>query len=841
MMKRYLLLTVFVIAAFAGVAQNIDPCGTQLELEKELQDPENRARYEAFQEAVRRYTQDPNVSVQRENGIRIIPVVFHILHDGGNENISMTKIQDQIDVMNEDFRRMNPDTVNTPQRFYGDTERTHFVFNNDFIPEMVDDSAFVRLNNRYGESFAFHFNDGTTSFSDSLALNFDNVVEVNVSGSADTSALAIALAGAIDSQTGLNASYINDGEHRVEISTDGLGPTEDVLLAGLWDITSTIRQQGTYLPADSKIEFRLATKDPLGNCTDGVVRVFTSKTNDANNGTGFKAESYWNAYSYLNIWSVSSFDLGGQQGVVGFAQFPASGLLSTDGIALIAGTIGGANSGGRAAMHEIGHWLSLIHIWGDAQCGSDDVLDTPVHNGPNGGVCGNIGQPYNTSPYNVPGCDPDNPDGEMFNNYMDYSSGQCQNMFTLGQKARMDFTLEGDGTEPGYRSYLISAENLEATGTADPYTQPECVPISAFYFRQSGGFATQRMICAGENVRFEENTYNGSVDDYLWTFEGGDPATDNDDNPQVTYNNPGVYDVTLQVSNGVGSDTHTEENMVIVSSTTAQYQSSWGYVDSFWGEQAFADDYYVFNQDGSANKWEWYYGPDGGSTGWESVRMFNYNNDLGEVDELISPSYDLSTVSSPTVQFRYSGAAVDNTPNDELRIMASDDCGESWTTRETFSGFDLTNAGLVANSYRPGANSPWTGVSVGLGSLANKPNVRIKFRWVSGDRSNNFYIDDLTISGSPLGMQDLERQIDLSIAPNPTTDMTSVIMSLPEAAKVQMEIVDVLGKDVRKIISRDMTNGAHKFDIDMSDYTIGVYYLRIFVDNDLVVKKIVKN
>ena len=77
--------------------------------------------------------------------------------------------------------------------------------------------------------------------------------------------------------------------------------------------------------------------------------------------------------------------------------------------------------------------------------------------------------------------------------------------------------------------------------------------------------------------------------------------------------------------------------------------------------------------------------------------------------------------------------------------------------------------------------------------------------------------------------------------PNPTTDLTSITMSLPDAAKVQMELVDVIGRDSRNILTRNMTNGTHKFDIDLSGYAIGVYYLRISVDNDMVVKKIVKN
>jgi PKD repeat protein len=478
------------------------------------------------------------------------------------------------------------------------------------------------------------------------------------------------------------------------------------------------------------------------------------------------------------------------------------------------------------------------------------VLDTPVHNGPNYGVCGNnpafLGQFGGTStnystPYNFPGCDPANPDGEMFSNYMDYSSDVCQNTFTLGQKDRMDFTLHGDGTGPGIRSYLISAENLELTGVADPYTQPDCAPISLFYFQQSGGFATQQMICAGESVNFEESVYNGTVDNYLWTFEGGNPATDTDPSPNVIYDNPGTYDVSLQVSNTAGSNTRTENDMVIVSSNTAQFQNDWGYVDSFYGESGFLSNYVVFNRDNSVNKWEWFTGLDGGSTGSESVRMVNLDNQTSEVDELISPSYDLSTVSNATLKFRYSGAAVDNTPSDELRIMASDDCGETWSLRETISGFDLCNAGLVNQSYVPNSQSPWMDFDVSLGSFSNNNNVRIKFRWISGGRSNNFYIDDITLSASPLGMEDLEQMIGLSIAPNPTSDMTSISLDLVDGSDVTMEVVDVLGRSVRSILSRELSSGNHRVDLDMSKFNVGIYYLRITVGNNLIVKKIVRN
>jgi len=58
------------------------------------------------------------------NGLIIIPVVVHVIHGSGEaigvgRNISVAQVQSQIDVLNEDFRRLNADAVNTPPAFAG--------------------------------------------------------------------------------------------------------------------------------------------------------------------------------------------------------------------------------------------------------------------------------------------------------------------------------------------------------------------------------------------------------------------------------------------------------------------------------------------------------------------------------------------------------------------------------------------------------------------------------------------------------------------------------------------------------------------------------------------------
>ena len=54
-----------------------------------------------------------------------IPVVFHVIYNNANQNISDAQILSQLQVLNEDFRRTNADAVNTPavfQRFAADTK-----------------------------------------------------------------------------------------------------------------------------------------------------------------------------------------------------------------------------------------------------------------------------------------------------------------------------------------------------------------------------------------------------------------------------------------------------------------------------------------------------------------------------------------------------------------------------------------------------------------------------------------------------------------------------------------------------------------------------------------------
>jgi hypothetical protein len=195
--------------------------------------------------------------------------------------------------------------------------------------------------------------------------------------------------------------------------------------------------------ADTEIQFVLAKQDPSGNPTNGIDRVNLCQATFSKTecDTKVKPTTIWDPTQYLNMWSVSFTDTT----LLGYAQFPnASGLqglnasggsASTDGVVANYSTFGGAayNDGtfilvapynqGRTMTHEVGHWLGLRHIWGDGTCATDYCADTPTAHTSNGG-CPVVTNCTNTG-------------NEMVQNYMDYTSDLCMNIFTADQKTRI--------------------------------------------------------------------------------------------------------------------------------------------------------------------------------------------------------------------------------------------------------------------------------------------------------------------------------------------------------------------------------------------------------------------
>ena len=197
---------------------------------------------------------------------------------------------------------------------------------------------------------------------------------------------------------------------------------------------------------DARIEFFLADKDPTGQPSSGITRHYYAPKKSFNvfsDDVLLSQIAYWPSDRYLNIW-VTTVDT-----YLGYTQLPTmadtlSGLEATsneftDGSIIdyryFGRQIGTVRNStyccGRTATHEIGHWLGLIHTWGDAVCGNDYVADTPPTEAANQTV--NCRELFST-------CSGGRT-RNMIENFMDYSPDLCMNVFTFGQVGRMRTVL----------------------------------------------------------------------------------------------------------------------------------------------------------------------------------------------------------------------------------------------------------------------------------------------------------------------------------------------------------------------------------------------------------------
>ncbi len=183
--------------------------------------------------------------------------------------------------------------------------------------------------------------------------------------------------------------------------------------------------------ADCQIRFQLASRDSKASPTNGIVRYATTKTtwgtSDAVKQPTKGGFANWDPKKYLNIYVCN---IG--EGVLGYASFPSSPTY-LDGVVIdytAFGTLGTARvpfNKGRTAVHEIGHWMNLVHTWGDLDCGTDYVEDTPQQKDAH---YGNVTTPQYSSCTGKPIRD-------MTMNFMEYVNDDCMFMFSSGQKTRM--------------------------------------------------------------------------------------------------------------------------------------------------------------------------------------------------------------------------------------------------------------------------------------------------------------------------------------------------------------------------------------------------------------------
>ena len=565
------------------------------------------------------------------------------------------------------------------------------------------------------------------------------------------------------------------------------------------------------------IEFVFAKQSPEGLPTSGIVRVNGNRASWSNSqDADLKAVSYWPSQDYLNIWVTN---LSGSY--LGYAQFPVSnlaglgefqsGIAATDGV-VIDYTVFGVGSSdaqynlGRTTTHEVAHFLGLRHIWGDesACSGTDYVNDTPNQ----------LDETYNCPVHPAPECN----GNKMFQNYMDYTDDACMNLFTRGQADRMTIIIE-DPSVPR-RSSLLTSHGLD---------EPICDSNSIVDVAITGVLKPGPVTCNDDpelilkvknlgcpiitSIKIDYKINNGAT---LSTTATGLSIYNDGSEAQVLagkLNLPiGKNQITISAAlvNGVAdvNPDNSQFNITLTRNTTSDFLplrktfddnmiSSWTVANPQAGT--------LWNIDGQLR-----------------AQFPTESGSIGEESWMVSPVLNLSLLTEASLFFNLS-YTWNGQDNDQLRVLASTDCGDTYA--ELNPGFNFKGKQLSSDGEKK---------YLSISSLARRENVRIAFVATNAS-GNNIYVDNIEffVTDNPYPI-DPEGKL-YAIYWN-DTEGVDITFNLPERQKVGFALVDMMGREIERGLYYDILN--QTISVPFNSISRGLYIIRLQINNKYYAVKV---
>lgn len=574
--------------------------------------------------------------------------------------------------------------------------------------------------------------------------------------------------------------------------------------------------------ADPEIEFCLAKRDPNGFPTSGITRTPTDSSTfytDAMKRDVSGGKDAWPTSNYLNIWVCNRLRDGS---VLGYAFIPGQApSQQVDGLAIdydffgTLGTVSPPYNKGRTAAHEIGHWLSLYHPWATGNdagnCIDDDfVNDTPQTSDPNFNCSFNI----NSCGAGTPGDLPD-----MVENYMDYATDLCQNIFTLGQKARMRSTLSFGGYHYSVTQNAIACQPVEQgpndavlLSVLEPSGPGNCTTVSPVL--QVQNFGTQIL----SYLVIEYNIDGGATQSYEWIGTITPLDTVNITLPSINTTANGIvhtFNVSLTLPNASPDFNNANNNKAVTFATLAVGAAL--PLQQDFAAASLPTGYTTINAD-NAITW---------AINNQAVYMHNFNyNANNTTDELKLPKMNLANVASANLSFDVAYALkASGNESDILEVLVSTNCEETYEVAATFSNNDLITASPTNAEFTPNTND-WQTKTVSLNNYVGAQSVFIRFKQTR-KQGNNLFLDNVNINGTVVGIDTPKPSINtLSLYPNPAHGQLNLAIRSSSAEQASIAIYNNVGQMVYSQ-NANLLVGANAVVVPVRNLPNGVYFVQI--------------
>jgi hypothetical protein len=212
---------------------------------------------------------------------------------------------------------------------------------------------------------------------------------------------------------------------------------------------------------------------------------------------------------------------------------------------------------------------------------------------------------------------------------------------------------------------------------------------------------------------------------------------------------------------------------------------------------------------------------------------------------LVSQCYNLSTIINPEISFKM---AFDVEINwDIAYVEYSTNLGATWSVLGTMgtgwynSDRTPTTTGTDCNdcvgAQWTGTNTTFNTYSYGLSAIGSETNVIFRIVFIADGSVNQLgvKVDDFVINGV-LSAQSFEAN-QIAVFPNPSKGIFNISFGNLNPNKI--EVYDISGKLILQKNSLEVTN--NQANIDLSNTSDGVYFVKISTENNTITKRIIKN